>query len=259
MTWVLRTTLTTDELNLHLAALEDAGLLGIEEQDGRASAWFPQRADLVVPGTWEEVADQEWNAEARRYLTPVRVGGLVVTPPWATADVGDALAVVIDPGQAFGTGHHETTTGCLAALQEVEVRGRSVLDVGTGSGVLAIAAALLGADPVVAVDTDPLAVTATQENAAANGVSVRVHEGGADTVADTFDVVLANLDTATITLVARDIAACLHPRSTLIASGISVPRLDEALGVFEAAGLTMWPRPGQDWVVLVGGLTAEMQ
>lgn len=250
MTWVLRTALSMDELNLHLPAMEAAGLLGLEEQDGVASAYFPERAELAVPGQWEPVPDRDWNEEARRHLTAVRVGGLLVTPPWITESPAAALRVVIDPAQAFGTGHHETTTGCLAALQEIDLRGRGVLDVGTGSGVLAIAAALLGAGPVVAIDNDPLAVEAAGQNAAANGVAIDARLATPDEVDGTFDVVIANLDTRTINLVARDLAARLAPDGTLVASGVSVPRMDEGVGALEAAGLVVWTRPGQEWVLL---------
>lgn len=250
MTWVLRTALSTDELNLHLAALEAAGLLGIEEQDGRASAYFADRADLAVPGEWERVPDRDWNAEARKHLTAVRVGGLVVTPPWITEPPAEGVRVVIDPAQAFGTGHHETTTGCLAALQELQLAGRSVLDVGTGSGVLAIAAALLGAGPITAIDNDPLAVEATVQNAAANGVVVDARLATPDQVDGVFEVVIANLDTATVNVVARDLAARLAPGGTLVASGVSVPRMDEGVAALEAAGLVVWARPGQEWVLL---------
>lgn len=252
MTWVLRTTLGTDELNLHLAALEAAGLLGIEEQGGRASAYFPERAALDVPGEWAPVADQDWNAEARRYLTPVVVGDIVVTPPWSDEPSDTTVRVIIDPAQAFGTGHHETTTGCLAALQELDLSGRSVLDVGTGSGVLAIAAAKLGAGPVVAVDNDPLATEATVLNAAANQVDIEVVLGTAADITGVFDVVIANLDTATITAVAGDLAARMAPGGTLIASGVSVPRLDEGVAVLEAAGFAVRPRPGGEWVLFRG-------
>lgn len=250
MTWVLRTTLSTEELNLRLAAMEAAGLLGIEEQDGRASAYFGQRADLDIPGEWEPVPDRDWNAEARKHLTAVRVGGLVVTPPWITEPPADGLRVIIDPAQAFGTGHHETTTGCLAALQELDLGGQSVLDVGTGSGVLAIAAALLGAGAVTAIDNDPLAVEAAERNAAANGVAVDARLATPDQVDGTFQVVIANLDTATINLVAADLAARLAPGGTLVASGVSVPRMDEGVAALEAAGLVVWARPGEEWVLL---------
>lgn len=252
MSWVLRTTLSAEELDAHVAVLPDAGLLGVEEQGGQVRAWFRERVALPVEGTWEEVADQDWNAEARRHLQPVRVGDLVVTPPWVDDTPAAALRVVVDPAQAFGTGHHETTTGCLAALQELDLAGRRVLDVGTGSGVLAIAAALLGASDVVAIDNDPLAVEATESNAARNAVHIDARLAVPADLHDAYDVVLANLDTATITLVAHDLARLLAPRGTLIASGVSVARIGEGLAALEGAGLVVWPRPGQEWVLFTG-------
>lgn len=251
MSWALHTAVHFEAASVHLQALEAAGLLGMSERDGVAVLWFPARVEgLPLPGEWEEVADRDWNAEARRLLTPVLVGDIVVAPPWAEQVPTARLRVDIDPGQAFGTGHHESTTGCLAVLQELDLRGRAVLDVGCGSGVLAIAAALLGGDPVVAVDIDPLAVAASRENAARNRVRVDVREGSAADVAERFGVVVANLDTATITAVAPHLAARLAPGGTLVASGVSVGRLDEGVAALEAAGLAVWARPGREWAVL---------
>lgn len=119
-----------------------------------------------------DVAD-DWLDRWRQFHRPVRVGGLWIGPPWETPD-DDALAVVIDPGRAFGTGGHPTTQLCLQLLQREE-RG-SVLDVGCGSGVLAIAAARLGFGPVRAFDFDPQAVEATARNAADNGVAIDVRQ-----------------------------------------------------------------------------------
>ena len=117
--------------------------------------------------------DDDWAERWRQFHRPVRVGRLWVGPPWEEPD-GDAIAIVIDPGRAFGTGGHPTTRLCLALLEEEE-RG-SVLDVGCGSGVLSIAAAKLGFGPVLAVDFDPQAVEATERNAADNGVSLEVRQ-----------------------------------------------------------------------------------
>jgi ribosomal protein L11 methyltransferase len=111
----------------------------------------------------------DWADRWRRFHKPVRVGGLWIGPPWERPDP-DAVAVVIDPGRAFGTGGHPTTRLCLELL-EAEERG-SVLDVGCGSGVLSIAAAKLGFAPILAVDLDPQAVEATERNAAANGIEL---------------------------------------------------------------------------------------
>ncbi|HEV2814471.1 MAG TPA: 50S ribosomal protein L11 methyltransferase, partial [Solirubrobacteraceae bacterium] len=121
--------------------------------------------DALVEVTTTEVAD-DWPERWRAFHKPVEVGPLRVRPPWAEARDGD---IVIDPGQAFGTGGHETTRLCLELLLEVQPTG-PLVDLGCGSGVLAIAAARLGWSPVLALDFDPLAVAATQTNARANGV-----------------------------------------------------------------------------------------
>jgi ribosomal protein L11 methyltransferase len=115
-----------------------------------------------------DVADG-WEDRWRTFHKPVRVGRLWIGPPWETPDEG-SLPVVIDPGRAFGTGAHPTTRLCLELLQRLEPR--SLVDVGCGSGVLSIAAALLGYGPVTGVDTERAAIEATEENAAANGVEV---------------------------------------------------------------------------------------
>ena len=132
-----------------------------------------------------------WEDRWRAFHQPVRVGSLWIGQPWQEPPA-DAVAVVIDPGRAFGTGAHATTRLCLELLERTE-RG-SLLDVGSGSGVLAIAAARLGFDPIFAVDEDEQAVAATRANAAMNGV--RVDARHADALTDTLppaDVVVANV------------------------------------------------------------------
>jgi ribosomal protein L11 methyltransferase len=112
-----------------------------------------------------------WEDRWRSFHRPIRIGRLWVGPPWETPP-SDALAVVVDPGRAFGTGAHPTTQLCLELLQELEPG--SFLDVGCGSGVLSVAAALLGHDPVLGVDIEPPSIVATRENAARNGVDLEV-------------------------------------------------------------------------------------
>lgn len=250
--WALHTDLSLDEVNLHLAALEAAGLLGIVEADGTAVAYFSERHDgLPVAGNWEPVAEQDWSRGWMEHFQPVEVGAVRIRAPWH--EPGGDIDVVIDPGQAFGTGHHETTAGCLAALQELDLRGVRVLDVGTGSGIIAIAAALLGAAEVCGVDTDPLAITAAADNLARHpqvADRVRFASGSAADAGGRFDIVVANIDTATHTRIAGDLAARLSPGGTLVASGVSIERVGEAEAAFRAAGLQAWTRTGAAWAVL---------
>jgi ribosomal protein L11 methyltransferase len=138
----------------------------------------------------EDVA-ADWRDRWKSFHRPVRIGPLWIGPPWEEAP-SDAIAVVIDPGRAFGTGAHPTTQLCVELLLELE-RG-SAVDCGCGSGVLAIVAAKLGFTPVIALDSDPNAVEATRANAAANGVEIDVHR--VDVLADALpggDVAIANI------------------------------------------------------------------
>lgn len=248
--WALHTDLDLEAVSVHLPVLEAAGLLGVVEAAGVATVYLPDRVpDLPVAGRWEAVPEQDWHARWKADIAPVTVGAITIVPPWLPAPPG---AIVLEPGQAFGTGHHETTTGCLAALQELDLGGAAVLDVGTGSGVLAIAALRLGAARAVGVDTDPVAVAAAQENAARNRVAVTLRTGTVDAVDGRFDVVVANLDTATLTALAGGLVGALAPGGALVASGVSVERTAEAEAALAAAGLPVLARPGREWTVLTG-------
>ena len=169
----------------------------------RMWAFFGGVRAADVDGGWED----KWRAFHR----PVRVGRLWVGPPWEQRD-DDALAVVIDPGRAFGTGSHATTQLCLAALQELEPR--SLLDVGCGSGVLAVAAALLGFSPVVAVDVEAPSVDATRANAVVNGVTLDVRLVGPEELLPPAEVVLANISLESVGALAGRIDC-----TTLVTSG----------------------------------------
>jgi ribosomal protein L11 methyltransferase len=150
---------------------------GFEEVDHAASvelaaytnAGGEERLMQVFTGASASDVEENWEERWREFHKPVRIGPLWVGPPWEQPPA-DALAVVVDPGRAFGTGAHPTTRLCLEALLDLE-RG-SLLDVGCGSGVIAIAGALLGYEPVTGIDTDPAAVEATRANAVVNDVAV---------------------------------------------------------------------------------------
>lgn len=232
-------------------------------------------APVEVPAAWAgwEVATRvepatdhmaAWRAGARS----VRAGRFLVVPshladaagpgddPGGTGGVdtidGADLRIVLDAGMAFGSGHHETTAGCLAALDDVPVAGRRIADVGTGTGVLAIAAAMLDADRVVAVDVDPTAVAVARDNIRANDVEVEVTRGGTDVLAGRFDGVLANLLTGSLVDLAADLHDCLVPGGWLVASGASLLRVDRVVDALGTAGLAdVDVRPGREWAVVV--------
>jgi ribosomal protein L11 methyltransferase len=186
------------ELDLELAAYAGPGA---EERFWQV--FGPGAAAEVEPG-WQEA----W----KRFHRPVRVGRLWLGPPWEEPDP-DAVSVVIDPGLAFGTGAHATTRLCLELL--LERTPTSVLDLGCGSGVLAVAAAQLGFRPVTALDVDPQAVDAARENAGRNSVEIAVSQ--ADVFAD--ELPEAELSLANITLGGVELLAPRLKGAELIASG----------------------------------------
>ena len=197
---------------------------------------------------YTEVREADWAEEWKRFYHPMRVGRLLVQPSWEqAADVAaDDLVITLDPGRAFGTGQHETTRLCLAALDRLVRPGDAVLDVGTGSGILALAAARLGAARVDALDTDPVAVAATRENAARNGLDGRidVREGslGRDwpwerSARGGHDCVVMNIALVVVTELLPDAAAALRPGGALVASGFLAEASPEVEAAARAAGL----------------------
>jgi ribosomal protein L11 methyltransferase len=202
------------------------------------------------------VEDRDWTERWKEHATVQRIGRVVIVPSWLDHAVGAGeVAITLDPGMAFGTGLHPTTRGCLTLLQELpEPMAQRVLDVGSGSGILALAALRLGASSAVALDTDPEAVAATRANAARNGLADAVeamHGTLPPEVTQRFPLVLANLVAAILIELGPRLAAHLAPGGTLIASGIIEPRADEVLEAMAAAGLEPVRRlDDEDWVSL---------
>lgn len=205
------------------------------------------------------VHEADW-AEAWKAFFPVlRVGRrLVIRPTWRRHRARrEDVVIALDPGMAFGTGLHPTTRLCLASLEPLAADGRlagaRVLDVGCGSGILAIAAVRLGATSALGVDTDPIAVDATLANARRNrlGRRVRAREGSLPTGEPPFDLVLANLIAGVLVALAAGLRDELRPGGWLVASGIFVDREREVRAAFEAAGLVVTERTAEgDWIAL---------
>lgn len=194
--------------------------------------------------------EEDWLESWKASFTPMRIGRFLICPTWAEqTDPGDDIVVELDPGMAFGTGLHPTTRQCLETLSRIELAGRSLLDVGTGSGILAIAAGKRGAGPIVATDVDELAVRAARENCARNGVSAVVLEGSAANVEGAFDVVVANIVAATLQTIAPDLRARLAPRGTLVVAGIIAEKEGATVDALRLAVAARDQR--DDWVSLV--------
>jgi len=206
-----------------------------------------QAAPLERPPAWRdpvELQEQDWRDSWKKYFGVQKFGArTVVAPGWIeyTPKPGETV-VRIDPGMAFGTGQHPTTAMCLAQLESLVAGGDRVLDLGCGSGILAIAAAMHGATRVLALDTDPLAVKAARENAEVNGVTgvVEVREGTLDPAKpaeEAFDVIDANISGLALERLASAIAASLSPGGRLVASGFLEDTVDAVRNAFTGAGL----------------------
>jgi ribosomal protein L11 methyltransferase len=183
-------------LELFPEGFEEVDRTGGVELVAYTDAGGEERLWQAFGGARSTDVEDGWEERWRDFHRPVRVGGLWVGPPWETPPATGSLVVVIDPGRAFGTGAHPTTRLCLELLQELTPG--SLLDVGCGSGVLSIAAALLGYTPVLGVDTDEAAVEATVENAAVNNVAVTTRLVEDDEGLPPADVVVANISAAGI-------------------------------------------------------------
>lgn len=259
--------------------LMDRALIDSAPVDVRVKAWFP--ADETVRQTLaalnanldmlreadtehlfgeltlssDEVQEKDWSECWKQYYKPFRAGEhLVIKPTWETWDAQEGdLIIELDPGMAFGTGTHETTAMCITLIEKYYAGGK-LLDVGTGSGILAIAAARLGATDTVAVDIDPDAVRVAQENVEHNGFSsvISVREGDLlQGLNEVFDFAVANILAPVICMLAAPLKNHLKPGSLFICSGIISEAENDVLAALAAAGYTVLEVIHKgDWVAI---------
>ncbi|MGH7381815.1 MAG: 50S ribosomal protein L11 methyltransferase [Candidatus Methylomirabilales bacterium] len=206
------------------------------------------------------IPSEDWGKNWKQHFRPLPVGRrLVIAPPWEAGPFQeDRLVVRIDPGMSFGTGHHATTRMCLEALEAFldQWRGDAgprVLDVGTGTGVLAMAAGVLGAERVVAVDTDPEACAGAMKNLALNHTRDRVQvlQGGVEALGPgmQFDLVVANLDTKTLYPVLNTLKVLVAPQGRLVISGILIEEEEALNASVKASGLRVLTRQSDgEWL-----------
>ncbi|MFN6963646.1 MAG: 50S ribosomal protein L11 methyltransferase [Pyrinomonadaceae bacterium] len=194
----------------------------LNDELARALGIYDLERSAIVSTSHREVVDQDWLSEWKKHWQPSEIGRFVVAPPWSEVDDRDRIVIRIEPNMAFGTGTHETTQLCLAAIEANYDPADSFLDVGTGTGILAIAAAKLGdgSAEIVACDTDLDSVSIARENAILNGVAERIRffDGSIDAGTHVFAFVCANL---TIDVIVRllDLLLAKSSRSLLL-SGI---------------------------------------
>ncbi|HEY8477477.1 MAG TPA: 50S ribosomal protein L11 methyltransferase [Chloroflexota bacterium] len=232
---------------------------GAEERRRRIEEglWHLGQLGRIDPVVVRRIHPEDWANAWKEHFHVQRIGRrLVVVPSWRSySPRPDEVRIDLDPGMAFGSGTHPTTVLCLLALERRVRPGCAVADIGTGSGILAIAAAKLGAARVVAVDIDPVAVEVAEENVRRNRVdrTVAVRHGDPEAArpGGPFDLVVANLTATIIAQTSPALAALLAPEGRLIASGIVFEREDDARRALGRAGLAVVERHVEgDWVLL---------
>ena len=232
--------------------------LAPDENPAEVLPLFRQRLDdagVEYTLNTEGVEQEDWQNAWKQYYHAMDIGRrLAIVPGWEEYDT-DRTVITMDPGMAFGTGTHETTSLCLETLDELVQGGERVLDIGTGSGILAIAALKLGAKEAEGVDIDPMCVRTAGENAQRNGVAEKftVLVGDlSDKASGVYDIITANIVAAAILSLAPAVPALMAPDAKFIASGIIDERRDEVLDGLKAAGLRpVQVKEKRGWVCII--------
>jgi ribosomal protein L11 methyltransferase len=226
-------------------------LMNTLQQSGSVSASTPHEVETLPDQDWERV----WMERYR----PIQVGRrLWIVPSWCTPPDPDAVNVILDPGLAFGTGTHPTTALCLEWLSEQDLNGKTVIDYGCGSGILAVAALKLGAQRAIAVDIDARTLDVVRDNAAHNGVAERLQVGEPTslTSATRADIVIANILAGPLIELAPTLTPLVRTGGALALSGLMTHQADEVCQAYQPAFL-LQPRHREEWVLLAGRKRSE--
>ncbi|MCL6588938.1 MAG: 50S ribosomal protein L11 methyltransferase [Firmicutes bacterium] len=215
----------------------DERLIRLKERIGAVLGYPPEFG-------FQEVREEDWAESWKTYFKPERIGNIVIKPSWeAYQPTGDEMVVELDPGMAFGTGTHPTTRLCLLLLQEIGCGKRNLLDIGTGSGILAVAGAKLGIREIVATDIDPMAVKIAAENAARNGVEQAIHAIESDLLEGKlnrrFELVVANIISNAILKIIPNLPQVMEKEGYFLASGIIEERFPEIRRSLIARGFSI--------------------
>jgi len=224
------------------------------EQEEQAEALVAELKSLGAAVELNQVEEEDWSEAWKQYFKPRKVGKRwLVCPTWETPEPGpDDLLLLLDPGQAFGTGDHPTTRGCLELMEDLDFRGKTIADIGSGSGILSMAAHLLGAENVTGVDVEGPAITAARENAERLGYQVVFHQGlgfaplGEDAV---FDIVLSNIISAALIQIAPQAAQRVKAGGSWITSGVIESNWPDVKSAAEAEGFSLIRHIAEDgWI-----------
>ncbi len=258
-----------------IGKLSALGTLGFVENDKSIIAYFDDKKDVrniynelhkfksvlkasgldpYISLESSTLPDKDWNEEWKKNFSPIEVGEtIVIVPSWLNHET-ERTIITIDPGRAFGTGYHETTLRCLEILEKYacSYQGNSLLDIGTGTGILAIGALKLGFGRAECVDTDPLAVEAAMYNAELNDLkNINIRQGDISAAAGQFSFITANLLADILTGIAHDIASSLTIGGTALLSGMLIGQEDSVINAMKQEGLMLKEKfVDNKWVTL---------
>jgi ribosomal protein L11 methyltransferase len=256
--------------------LNEMGALGFIEGDEDIVTYFDTTKDIrqivdelyrfkdilnasgLDPGfsfVHEQLPDLDWNEEWKKSFEPIEAGErLLIVPSWMDVET-DRIVIVIDPGRAFGTGHHETTRICLNIIEKYarDNKGKRMLDIGTGSGILAIGAMILGFESAVGVDIDPEAIEAALYNIERNNVkNITIKQGDVSCVEGDFDLITANLISETLINIAWQVSERLAVDGIAVLSGMLIGQEEGVIDAMQSHGLRLILKiVDGDWVTLL--------